>query len=274
MNKEQFKGKPKDKKAKFRIKATRWFVIIIFLSFVIINYRSEPSEVYKLDSQNLIPDGSFENFNQQVGDCCTTKETAKNAIIFSSKSTDAFDDSFSLNLTASNHCACISKPITNFDNSQKYFMTFYYKGDNPKLCGWTGGDNKCIPYQIFPSTLRWTEYKFLLLPTTNSLSSAIYLYADSYGGQTVTNLYDDLQVHKLIKISNSGNFLSSEKYVIKTNPENIVHNGELLDDKGWYLVTGKPNITLKFPYSEIILMVLMMLVVIRLLLKKDEREVI
>ncbi len=42
-----------------------------------------------------------------------------------------------------------------------------------------------------------------------------------------------------------------------------------LNDAGYYLVTGKPDITLRFPWPELILLLFMMLVVIRLLFKKE-----
>ena len=43
-----------------------------------------------------------------------------------------------------------------------------------------------------------------------------------------------------------------------------------LNDAGYYLVTGKPDITLRFPWPELILLLFMMLVVIRLLFKRQD----
>ena len=242
------------------------FVIILILAMIILagstflRYNIKPAEIYKID---------FENFNQKPGDCCTTPENAKEAIIFASQSQDSFKERFSLNLTSSNHCACVNKPITNFNKNNKYWISFYYRGDNPSTCVWVTNDNKCLIDKKLESSNKWNKSYSLLIPLNNSVSASIYFYANSDGSRTVTNLYDDLQVHKLNLISNSGPFNSEEQYIIKTNPSNIVSNAEKLNDEGYYLITGAPDITLKFPWTELALIIIMMLIVIRLLFRKQ-----
>jgi len=43
------------------------------------------------------------------------------------------------------------------------------------------------------------------------------------------------------------------------------------DGKSTYLVSGAPDITLKFPWTEIIIVVIIIAIIVRLLIKKDEK---
>lgn len=248
-------------------------LMIGIISSLVLRYHVKPGEVFYLDKTNLIEDGSFENFNETVGDCCTTPENAREAKISAFKSIDAKDKYYSLNLTSSNHCACINKKVLDFDNSLTYLFSFYYKGDNPKICNWVSGDNACLPVKQYEKTANWSKYGSITKFTNKSTSAFIYIYSNSDGTKTVTNLYDDIEFHQLIQMDLSYNFKDNERYVIKTDPSNIVHNGEPLNDVGYYLVTGKPDITIRFPWPELIILLFMMLIVIRLLFKKHPEQI-
>lgn len=243
---------------------------ILFIGMTIINgFKVIPYEVSKVSSGNLISDGSFENFNQNPGDCCD--KTAGSPNIFAGKSQDSFSGIYSLNLTAYNHCACINIEAGKIINTEKYLMIVYSKGDNPRFCNWVSGDNDCLVNKKILKSENWTKTLQILSFTNKSKSAIIYFYADSLDGDSITNLYDDLQVKKLIPVNNNIIFQSNNQYIIKTSSDNIVHNptAEKISEDGYYLVTGNPDITLQFPWSEIVLMVLMMLIVIRLLFRKQ-----
>ena len=252
-------------------------VLLIGVIFIIISifgrYSITSNEPYKIDKENLIEDGSFEDFNKEAWDCCPNN--AGNASIFVSKCEDSFDGEYSLNLTSSNHCACTSKLVSNFSNIFNYLISFHYKGDNPRFCNWVEGDRKCLPNKILNSTKEWTKYKRVLVHAESSLSSLIVFYADS-SGSPVTNLYDDLQVHKLIPIENPSEYEynSEEEYIFKTKADNNV-KGEIISDvdaktgEAYFLTTGKPYVTIKFPWSEIIIVIIIVLIIIRLLFKKQ-----
>ena len=248
-------------------------ISIFMISSFAINYHVKPLESYKIDTQNLIDDGGFETFNGTAGDCCN--KMSGESIISTSKSLDVFEGDYSLNLTSSNHCACINKPVINFTNTTNYLISFYSKGDLPHTCNWITNDRKCMPNAKFEATPDWKEYHTLIIPTNNSVSASIYFYADS-SGQTVTNLYDDLQVHRLIPMSDN-NFNSGESYVIKTNSDNKVIGEKLseadVNGQSYYLVNGAPNITLRIPFTQVVIIILIMLIVVRLLMKRDEERV-
>ena len=95
----------------------------------------------------------------------------------------------------------------------------------------------------------------------------IYFYADSDGTKTVTNLYDDLQVRKLIEINNNYNYNESEEYIIKTKADNHV-KGERISDiengEAYFLIQGEPKVTIKFPITELIIILIMLIIIIRL----------
>jgi len=252
------------KALKYTIIAIFFLAIILLAGSTFLKHHVEPTEVYKLDSENPIENGSFENFNQTAGDCCNG--TSGNASIFATKSNDSYEGKYSLNLTSGNHCACIGKQIMNFTNLSMYLLSFYYKGDNSQICNWVGGNNQCIPNKIMNPSKEWNISNSLFIPSNNSISASITLYASSDGTRTVTNLYDDLQVHKLTQINNSGPFFLNQPYVILTNKKNLVEDGEFLSDSStelgsaYYLITGEPEITIKFPIKEIILIFSMILI--------------
>ena len=103
----------------------------------------------------------------------------------------------------------------------------------------------------------------------------IFFYADS-SGETVTNLYDDLQVHRLIPISkpSSYNYNSNEEYIFKTKADNNVQ-GELISEidaktgEAYFLAKGKPSITIKFPWSEMVFVLIIIVVIVRIMFKKE-----
>ena len=250
-------------------------LIVAVIGFLIVNYNMPTREVYTLDETNLISDGSFENFNKTAGDCCNTNPNASRVYAF--KSEDSIIGSYSLNLTSEYQCACSSFPVVNFDKYAKYLLSFYYKGDNPKFCNWANGKNKCLPVKFVNPNEEWTRYNEILLFDEQSLSSSIYLYADSRDGKTHTNLYDALEFHKLIPIENPKDYKYNpeEEYIFKTKTNNNIHNAEMISEidkktaEAYYITKGKPNITIKFPWSEVVIVTVMLLIVVRLLFKKQ-----
>jgi hypothetical protein len=68
------------------------------------------------------------------------------------------------------------------------------------------------------------------------------------------------------------------QYIILTKKDNIVHNGEYLSDSpsesgfSYYLVQGMPEITLKFPITELIIVIILVIIIVRLLFKKSDEE--
>ncbi|MFA5724201.1 MAG: hypothetical protein WC979_08145 [Candidatus Pacearchaeota archaeon] len=265
--------------------ATLLLIAIIFLiTITYMNYKVIPTEVHKIDSINYVKEGNFENFNSLAGDCCNANP--EESRVFAAKSKDAYEGDYSLNLTSENQCACISKEIYQFDKSNIYLFLFSYKGERPRICLWTNGDKGCLINQEIEPSSKWKNYANILFFTNKSASASVFFYADSDGTRTVTNLYDDLQVHKLVSITpslNSEDYKTNEEYVIKTNPTNVVNSicakqyitaegkcpVEKLSDDGYYLVRGAPQVNLKFPWPELVLIIIMMLIVIRLLFRKQ-----
>ncbi|HRZ85590.1 MAG TPA: hypothetical protein P5277_02310 [Candidatus Paceibacterota bacterium] len=271
---------PFAKKFKFGIiKYILVLILIILILFMItslvMKYRVSPDEVYHIDKNtNFIEDGSFENFNQTPSDCCN--KNPGNASISALRYEDSFEGIYSLKLTSENHCACLYKDFKNFNNSYKYLISFYYKGNKPKVCCWVIGINICNPYKELPPSDNWLRFVHLLEFSDKSTGDWIHFYAESDGTKTVTNYYDDLQVRKLIQIDPKGEFSDSEEYVIKTKADNNV-NGEMIskDDKtntAYYFIEGKPLVTIKFPIYEMVIIIVIMLIITRLILKQDSHK--
>ena len=276
-----------------KIKYLIVLILIIIMLFIIASYifryHVKSSEIYIIDSENLIQDGGFENFNGTVGDCCMKDKNS--SMVFASKSLDAYEGNFSLNLTSYYQCACINKEVINFSNLDIYLLSFYYKGYNPRFCNWVGGNNKCRPENKFDSNQTWNKYQIITNFTNQSESDLIHFYADS-SGDPVTNLYDDLQVHRLDPISwqevldmesqnqdflaNAPELVENNSYIILTKSDNIVKGeriSDIKDGNAYYLISGTPEITLKFPVTEVIILVIMIVIVIRLLFKRSEEEI-
>lgn len=277
---------------KIRIVSAGILLIIlgIIITSIIINYRITANETYLVNYDNLVEDPSFENFNSTVGDCCNGNQGIAN--ISAELSNDSIDLNHSLKLTSYNHCACVSKPMINMTNYQKYYITFYYKGDSPNLCIWSEEDNKCLNTVKLKKSDNWTVYEEVIEPSNKTISPSIFLYASS-SGQKVTNLYDGIKVNSLISVYNDVKFYDDEQYIIKTKKENIVSskcmktdlidNGEenkcfareIYDDSSgysYYLIQGTPIITVKFPINEIIFSVILLLIITRLLWGINKKE--
>ncbi len=262
-------------------------MITIAGSFL-LRYHVKPSEVYSVNSENLINDSSFENFNQTAGDCCNVDKNKSR--VFAIKSVDSIEGKYSLNLTSENQCACINKKVLNLEYSSNYLYSIYLKGDNPRICFWIPEINGCgNGSKSFEYNNTWQNYKLIISFPNQTKAVYIHFYADS-SGSPVTNLYDDLQVHRLDPISyeemlelesinsdfakNAPELADNNTYVIKTKQDNLVLNpgAEKLNEQGYYLVSGKPEITLHFPWTEVVILVIIMLIVIRLLFKKQAHE--
>lgn len=243
--------------------------MIAIISSLILRYHVKPEEIYFLDRENQISDGSFEDFNQTVGDCCNSNPGVGE--VSAIKSENSYDGKYALELVSKNHCACIGKTVAKIFSREKYLLSFNYKGDNARICVWVTEDNQCLASNNFEQSSPWRSFKKIINFTEKSRKADIFFYADSDGRVTTINRYDNLQFHKLTEVDLSYSFDSYEKYIIKTDSSNVVHNGEPLDEEsGYYLVTGKPDITLRFPWPELILLLFMMLVVIRLLFKRQD----
>jgi hypothetical protein len=258
-------------------------MVIVFLVYsVFFNYQITPSEAFFFDLTNLIEDGSFENFNKTAGDCCRSDPNASR--VYASKSLDSVIGNFSLNLTSENRCACSNFQIQNFSNENNYFIQFFYKGDKPRMCNWVNDDRRCIPEIRFEQTTDWKEYKAVISFTNNSINSFIHFYADSDGTRTVTNLYDDLRVHRLILIENPStyNYLRDEEYIFKSKADNNIYDAKMISEvdsktgEAYFIVSGKPYVTIRFPWNELVIIIIILLIVIRLVFKKEvlktERE--
>ena len=249
--------------------------VILVIGSTALKYTITPGEAYIADAKNLIEDGGFEEFNGTAGDCCKTD--VNGSLVYASKCVESIEGSYSLNLTSENQCACINKQIEDFDNEEIYLMSFHYRGNNPRMCNWVTGDNRCLPEIKFAQTDYWTQYKTILTFTNNSERSLIHLYADSRDGKTYTNLYDDLQVRWLIPIDYPSDFeyFDEEEYIFKTKADNNINNAEIISDidaktgEAYFIVKGKPQVTIKFPWSEIVIIVIIMLVVVRLMFKEN-----
>lgn len=269
---EVFTWSKKLKKVRYLFAFVLFVYLILLSSSLILKYHVTSAEIYKLSNENLIEDGSFEDFNQTAGNCCTNPDIIKDGKVFASQSTDAFLGKYSLNLTSYNQCACINKPFANFINSEKYILSFNYKGDNPRTCLWSQEDKKCLLNENANKSEEWVGFFKIFNFTDKSENVAVYFYTDA-SGKVKTNLYDDLQVRKLAEISENADFKSYEYYIIKTNTGNKV-NGEIISDavngEAYYLIKGKPDITLKFPWTELVLIIIIMLIITRLVLKKRE----
>ncbi len=42
--------------------------------------------------------------------------------------------------------------------------------------------------------------------------------------------------------------------------------------EAYFLVTGRPNVTIQFPWTEVVIMVIMILIILRLMVKKETKE--
>jgi hypothetical protein len=240
-------------------------IVILLISITIFkDYNVRAKENYVIKN-NLIKDNSFENFNESARDCCNIN--SENSKVFAEKSNESTEGNFCLNLTSENRCACINKPVTEFNNQNIYFLTFQYKGDNPRFCSWFEGNEKCLPDKKLETTIEWTQQKEILFPTEKTNGILIFFYADSDGTKTVTNFYDDLQVRKLIEIDNNYNYNESEEYIIKTKADNNVNGeriSEIEDGEAYFLIQGEPKVTIKFPLTELIIILIMLIIIIRL----------
>jgi hypothetical protein len=239
--------------------------ILLFSLFLINNYSLNMKDLYVIKSTNLIEDPSFENFNDTAKDCCNNLPGEAN--ISSKKNIHAIEGEYCLQLSSNNHCACINKPTINFNKESPSLLTFFYKGDNPRFCIWFEGDKRCSPNKELETTNEWTQQKEILIPTEKTEGISLYFYADSDGTKTVTNYYDDLQIKQLMAINNTYNFQDNENYIIKTKADNEV-NGERISEikngEAYFLIQGEPNITIKFPLTELIIILIMLIIIIRL----------
>jgi hypothetical protein len=244
-------------------------LITLILINLIINYKIDPIE--KLKIGEIIASNSFENFESPARDCCENNKGESKISLLKSK--DSILGNFSIGLVSENHCACINEPLKNFNKEDIYILKFYYKGDHPRFCSWFEGDKTCTPNKELEETDQWEQQKEILFPTEKTKGISIYFYADSDGTKTVTNYYDDLQVRKLIPITDTYNFQDNEEYIIKTKADNNV-NGERISEiengEAYFLIQGKPNVTIKFPLTELIIILIMLIIIIRL--TKNEKH--
>ena len=247
------------------------FFFIFLLDYTIRNYNISPLEIYEIDTKNLIEDGSFENFNETAGDCCNAEPNKSR--VFASKAKNAYEGNYSLNLTAEYQCACIAKEIKEFNFSNKYYISFYYRGENPKVCLFDSGLNKCIINDNLNSSDNWGKYENIGLFKEKSLRPLIHVYTnldssekENTGLGSRTNFYDSLVINKLNKISKK--YENNKSYILKTNTDYIV-NGKLIyinkDKKeAYFILKGRSiihlHLHLSFEDGLIILLMLNLLI--------------
>ena len=251
------------------IKKIVTFLLIIGGIIILANLASTfivpLNKIYYASETNLIVDGSFENFNDSAKDCCNDIFDIPH--VSASKTTDAYSGNYALKLESASNCACINKKINPIQKNGEYLISFYYKGDNPKFCNWVIGEDLCLPLRIINGSQEWKKHTEFLKFTDNSLASRIYFYTDSKDKRKYVNYYDDLQVRKLIEIDNNYNFQDNEEYIIETKADNNI-NGERISDiengEAYFLIQGEPKVTIKFPITELIIILIMLIIIIRL----------
>ena len=250
-------------------------VLLIWLIFIfgsiVLNYNISPTEIYKVENENLIEDGSFERFNQTPGDCCVNNHG--DGSIFALKSNISVEGKYSLNLISNNHCACISKKINGFYRNEFYFISLYFWGNSPYVCV----SSKCMPGENINLGNDWKYYNSIF-SVNNTDSLSVFLFANSDGIHKVTNLYDDLQVRKLITIENPREYQynTEEEYIFKAESDNKV-KGEMISDtdaktgEAYFIVKGIPHVTIKFPWSDVLIVIIIIFVIVRLMFKRGVR---
>ncbi|MDP2925335.1 MAG: hypothetical protein Q8N99_03110 [Nanoarchaeota archaeon] len=250
---------------KYLIAGTFFLLIVLLLFSYYINLNIFPEETYRLSRENMIYDGSFENFVENVSDCCSNMPGKED--ISALKSPDSIDKYFSLNLTSSNHCACINKEVDKIEKEKKYIFSFFYKGDNAHVCLLAEADNNCSIMIKVGKSREWNE-SVNIFSVKKSQKASVYFYADSGGEKISSNFYDKAEIRELTKISGKGPFMENVKYVIKTKKTYTVNGymiGEAEDNKAYFLITGKPKISEKFPINDFIALLIMIYIIIRIL---------
>jgi hypothetical protein len=156
----------------------------------------------------------------------------------------------------------------------KYIILFMYKGDNPNVCLWSEGDKSCLFREYPKQTNNWMQYKKIFNFTDKSEKVSVGFYSTS-SGEPKTNYYDDLQVRQLVSIPVKGPFSDDQEYVIKAKVDNNV-NGEKISDEvdgeAYFYVAGKPMVTIKFPYSDLVIILIIIFIIARLILTKGKEE--
>jgi hypothetical protein len=256
------------KKHKKQIRILLLIIFIIIGSTTFLKYQIISYESYIIGLNDFAIDGSFENYELiSPGDCCKTKLGQPEIFGSITNFTSSLGNS-SLNLTSKNHCACISRKIDNFNAENIYYITASYKGDNPRIgIHLFGPESHLIEKKFGVSNSEWKIFQQVITFSDSTQDTVINLYADSDGTKTVTNYYDNIRVRKLIAIDNNYNFQNDTKYIIKTKEDNNV-NGEIISEikngEAYFLIEGKPKVTIKFPLIELIIILIILLIIGRL----------
>jgi hypothetical protein len=254
-------NKPSFKKPLFRLLITALIILSLFFFILIFKYYSSVpvSQSYSFNSSNLVADASFEMFNKTAGDCCNSNPNASR--VYASKSTDAFSGNYSLLLQSSSQCSCASFPVANFSKSYLYYSSFYYKGDNPSMCAWIGGEKRCNPKKDYARSVKWQNYQFILEPTSNATAISMFFYAKSDGKKNVSDWYDNLEVIRLVPIDQ---IQENASYVVKVFDSTKLAGIPLGND--YYLISG--SLVKAFPIYLFILLVFSSASLAYLLLRK------
>ena len=123
------------------------------------------------------------------------------------RSTDAIQGKYSLNLTGRNACSCSAQRVHYFEVGKKYKISFWYKHvegpDCPRYCVWVEGRNVCDPYEALCDAKskdgNWHYYEkvFTVQPGTTGLVPHFY-GGDGDDTKFSTNLYDDIRVVEVV----------------------------------------------------------------------------
>ena len=151
--------------------------------------------------------------------------------------------------------------MINFSNSSIYYASFYYKGDNPSICAYIGGEKRCNPKKDYAKSVKWQNHQFILEPTSNATSISMYFYAKSDGKKNVSDWYDALEVIRLIPIDQ---IQENASYVVKVFDNTKLAGIPLGND--YYLISGK--LAKAFPIYLFILLVFSSAALAYLLLRK------
>jgi hypothetical protein len=254
-------------------------ILVLFIFFGANNISKNSHQQYdsfKIETDNLVNDGSFENFSKSPGDCCNNFPGEKK--IYASQSKEAILGNYSLNLTSISHCACIAKKIEDLNISSKYYISTYYKGDNPRIYLAMLGPNSWEGDHKFDSTEKWIKHQIIISKISEDVKGvSVGFHSSSNDGLPKSNLYDALQVNKLVQIQEPFNYQKDEEYIIKTKTYNKV-NGEQIESinseigEVYFLITGEPKVTIKFPLTELIIILMILIIIGGLRLTKHEKH--
>jgi arabinofuranan 3-O-arabinosyltransferase len=138
--------------------------------------------VAKLSDASVLSDSSFERGAWgRVGDCDVSDQRSRRQVgIRATRVRDATDGSFSLELGAAAHAACVRQTVMKFKPTALYRLQFDARrlsGAPPHICVWETGLNRCkrTPQPLGSTT--WRHYDIAFAPDRGTRGLQLYLYA-------------------------------------------------------------------------------------------------